>query len=63
MITSFQLTTPRMIGLDPGYDLDAVALMGCLIEPCRQGSWHILNFPLLVDSDGIVVGVRLEPFH
>ena len=45
MITSFQLTTPQMIGLDPGYDLDDVALMGCVIEPCRPGSWRVQEFP------------------
>jgi hypothetical protein len=45
MVTSFQMTTPEMVGLDPGYDLDDVALMGCIIEPCRKGIWRVWEFP------------------
>ena len=45
MSASFQLTTSQMVGLDPGYDLDDVSLLGCVIEPCRQGSWRVQEFP------------------
>jgi hypothetical protein len=34
-----------MVGLDPGYDLDDVVLMGCIVEPCRLGLWHVQEFP------------------
>ncbi len=44
MTSSFQLTSSRMVGLDPGYDLDDVALMGCLVEPCRLGVWRVQEF-------------------
>lgn len=39
-----------MVGLDPGYDLEDVPLMGCIIEPCRTGQWSVREYSELVSK-------------